>query len=257
MEENEQQAATEQPQTDQPSGEAQQPQLPELDRATLLALLDKHSDDPDFLRELRSRRPIAGLAGSIAQRTIQEREEQAAREAVERTHKEMRELAENDPTSFAERWLKADEVEAIRRREAGLRDTTRREFLTQIGSAVSDLPEFKELTAEDTQALTKSLAGVPDDQALGVFIQRATDLIADKRATKRHEATLKERLAAERKAWDAEQAAKRAQERKAPSLRTPSAGNAQDTGEPADHLSPEWDAWYQKTILGRSRVRAA
>lgn len=239
-------AAT-QPQTP-PSGDGagDPPALPDLDRATMLALLDKYSDDPDFRKELRSRRAIAGLAGDVAQQQREQEREQAAREAVQKTHDEMRTLAGDDPVAFAEKWLKADDVETIRRREAGLRDTTRREFMKTIGDAIGDLPEFKELTAEDTQAIQDSLRGVPDDQVLGVFVKKATELVGDKRATKRFEAEHNKRLAEEKKAWAREQADKALQRRQSPGNSPPPAQSAKDDGEPEDFTSPAWGAWYER-----------
>ncbi len=251
-------AAAEQPQTP-PSGDStgsQEPALPELDRATMLALLDKFSDDPDFRKELRGRRTIAGLAGDVAKQQREQEREQAAREAVQKTHDEMRNLAGDDPVAFAEKWLKVDDVETIRRREAGLRDTTRREFMKTIGDAIGDLPEFKELTAEDTQAIEASLRGVPDDQVLAVFVKKATDLVGDKRATKRSEAELQKRLAEEKKAWQREQADKALQRRQSPRNAAPPARSAEDTGEPTDFTSKEWPAWYEKRMKSGGLVGA-
>lgn len=242
------QAAPEQPQTppNADGGTGDQPALPELDRATVLALLDKHGDDPEFRKELQSRRFVGGIAGEIAKRTLQEQRENAAREAVEAEQKRLRQLADDDPIAFAEELKVKIDTEANRRELAGLRDTTRREVLKQVSDAVSEHAEFKELTEADVKALRDSMAGIPDEQVVGVFITKATGLVAEKRARKLADADIAERLKAEEKVWEARQAEKRVKAQARPSLRQPTSGNAQDAGEPADFYSKEWSDWYER-----------
>lgn len=253
MADKEQPPAEEQPPAPPAEGEAPPaPELPELDRATILALLDKHGEDPDFRKDLRQRRWLGGMAGEIAaQQRVQEQQEAAAN-AIAAEKQRLKDLYENDRVAFADEIKTKLDVEEERREKAGLRDMTRREFAAKVGDALRDLPEFGELTAQDVEALSKSLAGVPEDDVVAVFTKKATDIVANKRAQKISEANKSEWLAAERKVWDAEQAQKRAQERRSPSIRQPSQGNATDDGEPADYLSPAWDAWYtQQRKTGR------
>lgn len=243
------------PTTDGSTG--QEPALPELDRATLLELLDKHTDDPEFRQELRRRRVIGSLAGDIAQQQREQERFQAAAEAVTAEKQRLKDLYENDRMAFAEEIKTKLDVEEERREKAGLRDLTRREFGEKIGNALREFPEFNELTADDVQDLSKTLAGVPEDDVITVFTKKATDIVATKRAQKLAEGSLKERLAAERKVWEAEQAEKRVKERRAPTVRQPSAGNAQDDGEPADFYSPEWRAWDENQRKNGRGIYAA
>ncbi len=230
--------------------EAAPPPLPELSREQLLELLDKHADDPDFRKEARSRRWVGGIAGEIAQHQKQQAEFQAAQAAIEKTHADMRQLATDDPLAFASKWLNADDVKSIADREAGLRTTTRKEFAEDIGAALRDLPEFNELTAQDVEALSKEITGVPDDKLLGVFVKKATDLVADKRGEKRAEARLEARIAEERKVWEKERAVEKAKGRSAPSLKAPTS-NASDDAEPDWRKNPkEFDEWFNRKYRG-------
>jgi hypothetical protein len=193
---------------------------------------------------------IGGIAGDLAGRQRLQEQQEAARKAIEETHADMRKQAADDPLAFAQTWLQKDDVDTIRRQQAGLRDVTRREFAGMIGAALRDLPEFSELTAADTDALSKELAGIPEDQVVGAFVKKATDIVADKRATKRTEAELTKRLAEEKKAWAREQADKRQQARPTPRTAAPPSRSAEDTAVP-DWRSPEFDAWYQQNVLGK------
>lgn len=223
-----------------------EPALPDLDRATVLRLLEKHGEDPDFRKDASRLRFVGGIAGEMARQQREQEQQRVAAEAVEREKQRLKDLYENDRVAFADEIKTKLDVEEERREKAGLRDMTRREFGQKIGDALREFPEFAELTADDVQDLSKTLAGVPEDDVIAVFTKKATDIVATKRGQKLAEASLKDRLAAERKVWEAEQAEKRVKERARPTLRQPSQGNASDDGEPADFYSPEWNAWYER-----------
>lgn len=227
-------------------GTGEEPALPELDRATVLRLLEKHGEDPEFRKDASRLRFVGGIAGEIAQQQREQERFKAATEAVEAEKQRLKDLYENDRVAFAEEIKTKLDVEEERREKAGLRDLTRREFGEKIGNALRKHPEFNELTETDVQALSNSLRGIPEDDVIAVFTEKATDIVATKRARKLADAEIGDRLKAEEKVWAAQQAEKRVKERHAPTVRQPSAGNASDDGEPADFYSPAWNAWYER-----------
>lgn len=227
------------PEAGTPSEQAERP-----DFDSLLTHLDSYlTETPELRAKFRASRTAMGIAGELAAREREVHDQATARQAIEDAHAQMRTLAAEDPEGFAQKWLSADDVKTIRQREAGLRDTTRREFAKGIGDALQDLPEFKELTAEDTQRIASSVANLPEDKVVGAFVKAAVDVVSDRRSHTKAEAAYEKRLAEDKKVWEREQADKRRSERPRPSLAMPSNGSARDSGEPANHLSPEWAAW--------------
>lgn len=233
-----------------------EPALPDLDRATVLKLLEKHGEDPDFRKDASRLRFVGGIAGEIARQQREQEQLQAAAKAIEGEKQRLKDLYENDRVAFAEEIKTKLDVEEERREKAGLRDMTRREFGQKIGDALREFPEFSALTAEDVQDLSRSLAGVSEDDVIAVFTKKATDIVAHKRARTLADSEKADWLKAERKVWEAEQAEKRVKERRAPSVRQPSAGNASDDGEPADFYSPEWNAWFERQRKSGALARA-
>ncbi len=237
---------------------AEESALPDIDRATLHRLLEKFGDDPDFRKEARSQRWIGGIAGEVAQQQRLQEQHEAAAKAVEAERVRLKELRTLDPLKFAEEIGERMDVEEERREKAGLREMTRREFASKIGAALQDLPEFKELTADDIKQIGTALQGVSDDDVVAVYTREAANCIAEKRAQKLYETRHKTEVAEERKAWGREQATKKVQERRSPSLREPSQGNAQDQGEPDFRANPaEWIAWDNANQKNRRGVYAA
>ena len=226
------------------------PELPDLDPEAIAAVLNRYQDAPDkraaLVDKLRTHPLVANIAGDLAERQRREREQEAARKAIEDEQARLRKLADEDPETFASELKVRWDKEAADKRVADLRATTRQEFIQRLGTALKGIPEATELTAEEHARLTKALAGATEDDVLPIFQRFMTDLVADKRAAKKADEAIAERLKAERKAWEKEQADKRLKARPTPSVGTSPTGTAQDTGEPKDFLSPEWAAWYDR-----------
>lgn len=237
------------------------PEIPDLDPDTIAAVLNRYQDDPDkraaLVGKLRSHPLVSNIAGDMAERQRQQREQEAARKAIEDERVRLRKLAEDDPLAFSQEMATRFDKEEADRRTADLRATTRQEYIQRIGTALRDIPEAQDLTAEEHARLAKTLAGVSEDDVLPVFQKFFTDLIADKRAAKKADAAIAERLKAERKAWEKEQADKRLKARTAPSVGAPPTGAASDTGEPDWRTQPkEWEAWYDAKRKAGTLVRS-
>lgn len=226
------------------------PELPDLTPQQVAALLDRYHDDPDkrgeALSVLRAHPFVANIAGDLAERQRQQRDQEAARKAVEEEQARLRKLADEDPDAFASELKVRWDKEAADKRFAEVRATTRQEYIQRIGTALRDIPEVRNLTAEEHAAYVRAVAGASEDDLLPITQRFFTDLIASKRAKGQAEKDLADRLKAERKVWEKEQADKRLKTRAAPSVVAPTNGNAQDTGEPKDYLSPEWNMWYER-----------
>ena len=226
------------------------PEIPDLDPDTIAAVLNRYQDDPEkraaLVGKLRSHPLVSNLAGDLANRQREQREQEAARKAVEDERARVRKLAEDDPLAFSQEWVGNFDKQEAERRTAALRDTTRREYIERIGTALRDIPEARDLTAEEHAQLTNALVGVSEDDVLPVFQRFFTDLVASKRAAKQVEEALAKRVAAERKAWEKEQADKRLKGRTSPSVGAPPTGTAHDSGEPDWKAEPEaWNKWYE------------
>jgi hypothetical protein len=238
------------------------PEIPDLDPDTIAAVLSRYQDDPEkralLVGKLRSHPLVSNIAGDMAERQRSQREQEAARKAIEDERARLRKLAEDDPLTFSQEMATRFDKEDSDRRTAALRDTTRREFIERIGTALRGIPEAKELTVEEHTRLTNALIGVPEDDILPVFTKFFTDLAATKRAGKQTEEAIGKRIAAERKVWEKEQADKRLQTRKSPTVSgSPIAGTGKDSGEPDWKTQPkEWEAWYDAKRKAGTLVRS-
>lgn len=227
---------------------ASEPQAQPIDRATLLAELDRASDDPEFRRELRTRRFIGGIAGEIANATAAERQAEQDRTSRAALEAQMMKDAQEDPEGFATKWLAGMQKDRTVRELSEMKANAIREHGLTVGKAIADTPEFKELTPEDVAKINSALVGVPEEQVLAVYSRVALDLIADKRADKKAEAQLAARVKVEVEAATKAANAKRVATSRAPVLKGGSA--AVGTGEPREG-TPEWSAWYEQKYLGR------
>lgn len=225
-------------------------EVPDLDPAMLAAVLSRAHDDPErraaYTAALRAHPLVANIAGDMAERQRGEREQEAARKAVEDEQARLRKLADEDPDTLASELKVRWDKEQADKRVADLRATTRQEYIQRIGTALRGIPEVQAMTAEEHGRLAAALAGASEDDVLPITQKFFTDLVADKRAAAQSEKAIDARLKTERKAWEKEQADKRLKTRTAPSVGAPPPGNAQDTGEPSDFYSPEWQAWYEQ-----------
>ncbi|MFI5268951.1 MAG: hypothetical protein ACHQ7M_16370 [Chloroflexota bacterium] len=237
------------------------PEIPDLDPDTIAAVLSRYQDDPEkraaLVGKLRTHPLVSNIAGDMAERQRQQREQESAKQAVEGERARLRKLAEDDPLAFSQEMATRFDKDESDRRTADLRATTRQEYIQRIGTALRDIPEAMNLTAAEHGQLAQALAGVAEDDVIPVFQRFMTDFIAEKRATKKSEAAIAERLKAERKAWDKEQADKRLKSRTSPSTGTPPTATANDTGEPDWRKEPAaWEAWYDAKRKAGTLVRS-
>jgi hypothetical protein len=199
-------------------------------------------------RELRKHPKIAGIIGSELQRAIQaERErikidegEKAARDAEQK----LRELAQSDPVTFADRWLSDAQKADVQRQLDDLHRKTRSDLATRIGAAFREIPEWKELTPEDMESLAKEVMGKSDDEALPVFSRAATKAVAKRMADKIVAEFKEKELAKEREAIRQEEAAKLLKNSDAPDGKPP---KGTPSGLNINAMSDaEFDAYWKK-----------
>lgn len=218
-----------------------------------MAALDAFLTDPDAKSKILAHKTIAGHIGGsaqqIAQRLVEQQQKDADEKASQKQLKQMMKEAEDNPQAFAEKWLKGIKADKSAKEVAELRSTVEEEFGKRIGTAVAAIPEFSELSSEEVTSIAASMAGRPKEEVLGAYTRAVVDKIADKRAAKLL-ASWKERdLDTEAKARVKEQNARRLASQKGPGISPPSRG-ARGSDEPK-YGSPEWDQWYERTVLKR------
>lgn len=217
----------------------------------VLADLNRHLETaPDEVREaLRKHQVVSGLAGQIAQglasRQVENERAQLAAEAARNREQELLRLAEEDPDAFAAQFRTEKQAEIARKELEEIRLDERRQLTEQLSRANASLPEWGELSPAEQSKVAKAIVNVPSAQVFAVYQAAVVDVIADRRAAKRTEAEWATRLAQEKEAWEAEQAAKRTKSTPAPNLRSGTAAQ-RDSDEPDfDTDREEWDRWYE------------
>lgn len=239
---------------DEPAAATQDPQaqpvpeIPDLDPDTIAAVLNRYHDDPErraaLAGKLRTHPLVSNIAGELALRQRQADKDAEAAAAADRERERLRELRRTDPVAYATEMDAKEELELADKRAKDARDTARREYIDRVGTALRGIPEVQSLTAEEHAAYVRAVAGATEDDVLPITQRFFTDLIASKRAKVEAEKAIAERLKAERKAWEKEQADKRLRARPAPSATAPPTASAQDTGEPDWRKEPQkWEAW--------------
>lgn len=231
------------------AGDSQPPALPDLDRATLLALLDRNAEDPDFRKELRSRRAVAGIAGEIAQGLRKEDETRAQREAAEAREQELLRMAAEDPVGFAQKFQVDYEAQRTQKEAAEMRTNLRKEFGERIGNAIWSIPEAKELTQDEMAQITASLANLPEDEVLGAFTSASVKALSHRLALKLHAEWKAKDLAKELAAAKKADNAARLKSQTAPSMARSGGGAVEPKFDPTPGSA--WNKWYDKTFLNK------
>lgn len=233
------------PQPPAPDPQPALPDVPSLDALT--AQLDALT--PDQRKELATHPVVAGIAGGIANRLYQERSAKDSQEAAGRAAKDefdrLVAMATDDPEAFASQFLTQAQAKKMQSELENLRSTERERLATQIGQALRDLPADERPDHEDLAKIARAIAGKSDDDQFVITHKMITDVVATRRAAKLAAGQTAERLAEERKAWEADQAAKRTRSGPAPDVR-PASTAGKD--EPDFRRDPRaWNLWYEKT----------
>lgn len=246
---------------------SQEPETPDAasrDLETVLGELDLLLQaNPDARKELKAHRTLMGIAGdmahTIAQNMKREDDTKSQREAMERLEAQMIEDAKSNPEQFAEKWLAGNQAAKTRKQLDEMRDSVEAELGETIGKAVTSLPEFKELSAEEVASLAADLAGKSKGEILAAYTRAAVDAVAKKRVakealrlseeqTKWKESELQKEVAARLK----EENAKRLKREQAPSIAAGSTGAPMNTEPPFDPApGSAWNRWYET----KNRVR--
>jgi hypothetical protein len=235
--------APEQP-TEQAGEQAQQE--PEISWEVIEKALDKVPVD-----QLRKHKRFAGvLGGALQQAQLQwERDRKAADDqaARERMHEELRQLAQEDPIAFSEKWLGTDDAEKLRDQMHNLKASTASEYMRQIGQTFSK--EFQ-LTEDDVAKIGEALAGKTDDEVLPTFNLVAAKIVSEREAQKRFDEWRSKELEREREALKQEVAAELMKGETPPSIRR---STPPPTVKPWQLSDKEFDKFYEEQVLKPAR----
>src|SRR5207253_8260932 len=124
--------------------------------------------------DLRSHPRVAGIVGSMVDQAVrrlgaQQQAEMSARAKAE-AEREMLKLAEADPYAFSQKYLseaQARDAQAkLQQAQADLAAQQAARFATAIGSALKDVPEWKEMSESEFEALAKDVGQENDPEAV-------------------------------------------------------------------------------------------
>jgi hypothetical protein len=201
-------------------------------------------------KTLRSHPRIAGIVGSAIQADRQRDQEERERKGREETEQELLKFSEENADYIKDKYPRAYEhlmglqQERARRELETVGSKTVHQLASEIGRAMNDVPEWKELTEADHQKLAEAVVGRPDAEVIAIFNRVAIDLLAERRAEKKHATWKEKELAKEREAARQEEAAKLLKGSEAPDT-TPSKG--QPAGVNINGMSDaEFDDYWKK-----------
>lgn len=240
------------PAQDAPAAEAAEASAPAVDTPSDWSKhLESVSTD-----DLRRHPKVAGLVGNMVDQAMRrwraDQDQQVSQRAAQEAEEQLLKLAKDDPEAFSERFLSDKQRERALQNFSRLREDTRAEFAKSVGRAYQDAPGWDEI---DHTALAKAIQGLPDDEIIPAFHKAAMgqllEINAQKKAKAEFDGWKTKELAKEREALRKEVAAELLKKDAKPDLtRARTAG----AGRPAWlDLSPgpEFDAAYEREILGR------
>lgn len=209
--------------------------------------LDK-ADPKEIVQHSR----VAGIIGSHVQKAIEVERQRIAHDegqrAARKAEEELQELAQNDPVTFAEKWLTDAQRRQMQDQLSNLRSSTRSEFATAVGRAFTDVPEWRELNEADHEALARAIIGKSEDEVIPLFNRHALDLVATKRAQRLLADWKAKDLEKERAAIHQEEAAKLLGGSEAPDMARPkgmpSGVNIKAMTDP--EFNDYWDKYHKQ-----------
>ena len=233
------------------TGPTASPEAAETPAATEVdynALLDQIPDDV-----LTRHRRFNGIVGSHAQRLAEheririKEEERIAAETAERER--LRKLAAENPFQFSQEWLGDEARKTAELELSQLRTKTQQALFERIAQSYSALPEWQNLTPDEFAKVQQQVAGKSDDELVAAFNVAALDVLAERRATSRAERAVKDRLAAERAAWEQEMQARRLRGEPVPDMSAPVSANGVNDAQAIRGMSDaEFNAFYERNI---------
>jgi hypothetical protein len=219
---------------------------PDVEWTVIEKALDKVPAD-----QLRKHKRFAGILGGTLQQARVEWERSTAaereRQAREAAHRELTDLAQNDPIAFSEKWLGQDATDRMRRELDTMRADTARQYMHQIGTTFGR--EF-ELTEDDVAEIAQAVVGKSNDEVLPAFNVAAARIISQREARKAFDSWRTKELAKEREALRQEVAAEMMKGEPSPSIRR---STPPSTVKPHQLADKDFDAWYEENVLKRAR----
>lgn len=241
------------PVVEQPTGAAEATApvaIPEIDPAKLDWEIIAKALDHVPVEKLRQHSRFSGTVGEAVQRAVAAKEaewkaEQAARER-DAEEERLRQLRRNDPLRYAEEQEQRDQQAQVQRES----ERQMSEIAEAIGSSVTAIPEWGEVTPEQFQRLREAVTGKAGKDLFKAFNATAADILSDIRAAKRADAWRAKDLAQEREAIQKEERAKLLSQDRSPDMARAQAYPTSDEPDFKDRKA--WNRWYERTKLGRS-----
>lgn len=184
----------------------------------------------------------------MRERVRKELEAEQAEKARLQAEQELEKLANEDPVTFAERYLSEKERKRIADQQRELRSGVRKEFAEKIGKTFQTLAEWQELTPEEFNQLQQAVEGKDDEDAIGAFNIAALNIVAERKSAKKLADFRSKDLAKEREAIRAEEAAKLLERSPRPDIARGSQAPAPDPTRLSDK---DFDQWYRQNMLGK------
>lgn len=143
---------------------------------------------------------------------------------------------------FASRFLTDHQQAKLRRDVEGVRQSTQKEFAEAIGKAMAEMPEYKDLSEEDFEAVASALAGKGEGEVLPTYARSMVERLVKRTTAKQVEAEVAKRLDAEKKAYRQEWEAERLAQERAPDMK---GGGARGPVDPSKLTGKQFDDWYE------------
>lgn len=224
----------------------------------------RHHLDEAPVEDLRSHPRVAGIVGQMVDQAMRrfeakQRDEMSSRAKAD-AERELLALAEQDPFAFAQKYLsdkQAQDAQAkLERAQTDLAAHQAARFATAIGTALKDVPEWREMSKDEFEALAKEVGNDSDPEIVfKKFLPRALDAIAGKRSEKTYQARFdKEFKAAVEKEVEArvkESLAARRPRQQRPDLARPAAAETNTLDKIEAMNDREYNQWYEANVLGK------
>lgn len=228
-----------------PEGAAESPAAPEVDYA---ALLDSVPEDV-----LTKHRRFNGYVGSHAQRLAEQQREKDKQDEWNRAQAakiaELEKEAEENPFAFSQKWLGERAREKAELEVKELRTKAQAALFEKVANSYAALPEWQQLTPEEFAKVQSQVAGKADDELVAAFNVAALDVLAERRASTRADRAVRERLAAERQAWEQEAQARRLRGEPIPDMSAPTSANGiNDVSAIRGMTDAEFNAFYERNL---------
>lgn len=230
--------------TETPSATGQPDPAPAVtDYAAMLSQIPDDVLQSD--RRLQSR--IGNLGQRFAEQARQQIEADAKQREAQAAEARLRKLAEEDPFSFSQEYLKEHATSQARQEIENLRRGEQETLMQAVGAAYGNLPEWRDIMADpdNAQRLASAVAGRQGADIVASFNATALDLVAERRAQKMPNTAARD---AEIEARVQERLAARLRGETVPEMSAARIMNTNSAGLINQMSDAEFDRFYKKTF---------